>query len=311
MERYKFNVMVLAVLILFFGSNAFAQTGLSSEKKGGSKEMKGYEPSKGERINAFMAEKIIGSRVQNMQGVDLGVIKDVVIDVDTGRVLYAILDFGGFLGMGGKLFPVPWHSLAPLPSEGIFFMNVTRAKLEKAPGFNENNLPDMGDVHWGETINQFYEPPQRQGGYDSYDYEYGYGYPYGPELYPGIAQKDPFAKTFDPESLRKITGMVIKVDSVVPKSGLFAQMELELIIHPKGKEPIPVFVGPLWYVVSPERKRPFKSGDEVTVTGSWVAPEGTPFMIATSVTKGDETLQLRHQDGTPMWNAWKIGLNKQ
>ena len=268
-----------------------------------------YKPSQGERINAFMAENIIGSKVQNMQGVDLGVIKDVVIDVDTGRVLYAILDFDSFLGIGGKLFPVPWHSLAPLPSEGIFFMDVSKEKLEKAPGFNKDDLPDMGDVHWGATINQFYEPPQRQGGYGYYDYEYGYAY--GPELYPGMAQKDPFAKTFDPASLRKIIGTVIKVDNVIPKSGLISQAELELIVHPDGKEPIPVFVGPVWYVVSPERRRPFKSGDKVTVTGSWVAPGGTPFMIATAVTKGDETLQVRQEDGTPMWNAWKVGFNEQ
>ena len=303
-------IIVFAILFISFGANAFAQIA-STNQKGIMNKGNEYKTSEGERINAFMSKNIIGSKVQNMQGVDLGVIKDVVIDIDSGRVLYAILDFGGFLGFGGKLFPVPWHSLAPLPSEGIFFMNITKAKLEKAPGFNKDSLPDMGDEHWGATINQFYEPPQRQGGYGYYDYGYGYGYPYGPEMYPGIAQEDPFAKTFDPASMKKITGTVIKVDNVVPKSGLFAQAELELIVHPNGKEPIPVFVGPLWYVVSPERRRPFKSGDEVTVTGSWVAPEGAPFMIATSVTKGDETLQVRHQNGKPMWNAWKISLENR
>jgi sporulation protein YlmC with PRC-barrel domain len=301
-------IIAFALLGMSFGANGFAQTASNSQKGSMSKRYE-YRPPEGERINAFTAENIIGSKVQNMQGVDLGVIKDVVIDVDTGQVLYAILDVGGFLGVGGKLFPVPWHSLAPLPSEGIFFMNISKEKLEKAPGFNKDNLPDMGDVHWGATINQFYEASQEQRGYSYYDYEYGYAY--GPEMYPGVAQEDPFAKTFDPASIKKITGMVIKVDQVIPKSGIISQMELELIVHPDGKEPVPVFVGPVWYVVSPERRRPFKSGDEVTVTGSWVAPGGTPFLIATAVTKGNETLQLRHEDGKPMWNAWKISLENR
>jgi sporulation protein YlmC with PRC-barrel domain len=307
MKTRKF-IIAFALLCMSFGANAFAQM-VSNSQKGSMSKGYEYRPSEGERINAFMAENIIGSKVQNMQGVDLGVIKDVVIDVDTGRVLYAILDFGGFLGIGDKLFPVPWHSLAPLPSEGIFFMNISKEKLEKAPGFNKDNLPDMGDVHWGAAINQFYEASQEERDYTYNDFEYGYSY--GTELYPGIAQEDPFAKTFDPASMRKITGMVIKVDQVVPKSGLFSQMELELIVLAKGKEPVPVYVGPLWYVVSPERRRPFKSGDEVTVTGSWVTPEGTPFLIATAVTKGNETLQLRHEDGKPMWNAWKISLENR
>ena len=303
-------IIAFALLCISFGANGFAQMASNSQKGSMSKRYE-YKPPEGERINAFMAENIIGSKVENMQGVDLGVIKDVVIDVDTGQVLYAILDFGGFLGIGGKLYPVPWHSLAPLPSKGIFFMNISKEKLEKAPGFNEDNLPDMGDVHWGATINKFYEA-SRELGEGKYEYGYGYGHAYGPEMYPGVAQEDPFAKTFDPASIKKITGTVIKVDQVIPKSGIIAQMELELIVRPDGKEPVPVFVGPVWYVVTPERRRPFKSGDEVTVTGSWVALQGgTPFLIATAVTKGNETLQLRHEDGKPMWNAWKVGFNEK
>jgi len=65
-------------------------------------------------------------------------------------------------------------------------------------------------------------------------------------------------------------------------------------------------VGPVWYVAGPEERSPFRSGDQVTVTGSWITSEGaSPFMIAVEVTKGDETLQLRRKDGTAIWSAWK------
>ena len=109
-------IILLAIVGLFLGMNGFAQE-------------KSSKPTEGERINAFMVEKIIGSRVLNMKGENLGVIKDIVVDIDTGRILYAVLDFGGFLGIGSKLFPVPWKSLAALPSEGIFFLDRSKEQL--------------------------------------------------------------------------------------------------------------------------------------------------------------------------------------
>ncbi len=58
-----------------------------------------------------MVEKIIGSKVINMKGETLGKIEDLVVDIDTGRIVYAILESGGFLSIGDKLFPVPWNPL--------------------------------------------------------------------------------------------------------------------------------------------------------------------------------------------------------
>ncbi|HEJ83024.1 MAG TPA: PRC-barrel domain containing protein, partial [Desulfobacteraceae bacterium] len=104
-----------------------------------------------------MVEKIVGSGVRNMQGQDLGTVEDIVVDIDTGRILYAVMNFGGFLGIGEKLFPVPWHSLAPLPSEGVFYLDVSKEKLQDAPAYEKDNLPDMGDMHWGTEVAEFYE----------------------------------------------------------------------------------------------------------------------------------------------------------
>jgi sporulation protein YlmC with PRC-barrel domain len=284
-------IILLVIVGLFLAMNGFAQE-------------KSSKSAEGERVNAFMVEKIIGSKVLNMKGENLGVIKDIVVDIDTGSILFAVLDFGGFLGIGNKLFPVPWKSLAALPSEGTFFLNRSKEQLEKAPGFDKNSLPDMGDVHWGKRITQFYQASREQRN-EVRDYDFGYGYGYGYWLYPGLAQEDPFAKVFDPKSIKRIHGQVIKVDQVIPKSGIMSQMEIELIVYVGRKEPVPVYLGPIWYIDGSNRRSRFKSGDEVTVMGSWITTEGQSFMIASSVTKGNKTLQLRDKEGTPVWIGWK------
>jgi sporulation protein YlmC with PRC-barrel domain len=300
--KTRLSMIAVAFFAMFFMSTAFAQDKSGSMQGSSGGEIKSPKPGGGQRINAFMVEKIIGSRVLNMKGKELGVIKDIVIDIDTGRVLYAVMDFGGFLGMGGKLFPVPWESLAALPSQGVFFMQASRAKLEKAPGYDKDNLPDMGDVHWGTKMAQFYGVPREEG----LGHEYGYRYGYGLEMYPYITREDPFAKIFDLKSTKTISGEVIKVNRVIPKSGILSQAEIEIIVYVDREEVIPVYLGPIWYVVGPEQRSPFKSGDKVKVTGSWISSEGaSPFMIAVEVTKGDETLLLRQKDGSALWSSWK------
>ena len=106
-----------------------------------------------------MVEKIIGSKVINVKGETLGKIENLVVDIDTGRILYAVLESGGFLGIGDKLFPVPWRSLAALPSEGIFFLNQSKEQMEKAPAFDKKNLPDMADMRWGANVFKYYGAP--------------------------------------------------------------------------------------------------------------------------------------------------------
>lgn len=290
-------VCVLSALALL--SVALAGPILAREAKGAAsgKETSGIQADREDQgVNAFMTSKIVGSSVRNMGGEELGKIQDVVIDVDTGRVLYAVLDFGGFMDIGGKLFPVPWHSLAPLPSEGIFFLDMSKEELKKAPGYDKNSLPDMGSTHWGTQVAKFYHLPDR--------YAY-YNYDYPPTLYPQLAQKDPFAGVFDTNSMKTIEGKIIKVDRLVPEKGTFAQTQVKLILLTDQRKPVPVYVGPDWYVATPNGRIPFKSGAQVTASGSWIQSQPEPFLIATSLSWGGETLEVRQKDGAPLWNAWK------
>jgi sporulation protein YlmC with PRC-barrel domain len=269
---------------------------------------KSSKPAEGERMNAFMVEKIIGSKVINVKGETLGKIEDLVVDIDTGRILYAVLESGGFLGIGDKLFPVPWESLAALPSEGIFFLNQSKEQMAKAPAFDRNNLPNMGDVHWGEGIfKHFGVPGYEQRGPMGYGYGYGgYGYGLGGyggyPGYSGPGGEDPHKKNFDSKTIKTISGQVIKVDQV-PEPGF--GMEMRLTVFTDKKEVLPVYLGPAFYIAGSEQPKHFKIGDQVTVSGSQATRGAETFMIATTVKRGNEVLRLRDKDGNPEWIGWK------
>ena len=97
-----------------------------------------------------------GDKVVNYQGDDLGKIEEIMIDLDRGRVAYAVLSFGGFLGMGDKLFAIPWQAFTVDTTNKNLILNADKALLEKAPGFDKNNWPDMADLSLGSTLYGYY-----------------------------------------------------------------------------------------------------------------------------------------------------------
>ncbi|CAH1386944.1 PRC-barrel domain-containing protein [Candidatus Nitrotoga sp. M5] len=104
------------------------------------------------------ATSIIGDNVRNGAGEDLGKIEDLMVCTVNGSVKYAVLSFGGFLGMGDKLFAVPLETLTLNTAEKCFVMNVTKERLENAPGFDKDNWPDTASVEWQESISNYYIP---------------------------------------------------------------------------------------------------------------------------------------------------------
>ncbi|MDD3828863.1 MAG: PRC-barrel domain containing protein [Anaerolineaceae bacterium] len=87
------------------------------------------------------ATTLIGDRVRNMSGEDLGKLEEIMLDMDGGRVAYAVLSFGGVLGMGNKLFAVPWDALTVDTENKELVLNIDRETLENAPGFDKDNWP--------------------------------------------------------------------------------------------------------------------------------------------------------------------------
>ncbi|HSK74966.1 MAG TPA: PRC-barrel domain-containing protein [Thermoanaerobaculia bacterium] len=102
------------------------------------------------------ASTMIGDKVINRQGESLGDIKELMIDMDSGRVAYAVLSFGGVMGMGDKLFAIPFQSLQLRPDHHDFVLDIDKDRLKKAPGFDKNNWPSTADRKWGAQIHEFY-----------------------------------------------------------------------------------------------------------------------------------------------------------
>lgn len=95
------------------------------------------------------ASTMIGNKVVNPTGEELGSVKELMIDLDDGRVNYAVLSFGGFLGLGDKLFAIPWEGLTLSTEEHAFILNVEKEQLENAPGFDKDNWPDKAQYEAG------------------------------------------------------------------------------------------------------------------------------------------------------------------
>ncbi|NDP40139.1 MAG: PRC-barrel domain containing protein [Rhodoferax sp.] len=102
------------------------------------------------------ADTLIGNDVYNLKNEDLGDIKEIMLDMRTGRVSYAVLSFGGFLGMGEKLFAVPWTALKLDTQNKRFTLNVDKERLESAPGFDQDSWPNMADPSWEKIIHDYY-----------------------------------------------------------------------------------------------------------------------------------------------------------
>ena len=102
------------------------------------------------------AHTLQGDPVVNAQGYALGRIEHIMLDVARGKVAYAVLSFGGFLGLGEKYFALPWDALSLDTDRHRFILNVDRGVLEGAPGFDKQHWPTMGDPRWAVRLHEYY-----------------------------------------------------------------------------------------------------------------------------------------------------------
>jgi sporulation protein YlmC with PRC-barrel domain len=119
-------------------------------------KIKKTDPDKKFR-SVLAASTLAGDSVRNAAGEDLGTIDEIMIDIPSGRVAYAVLSFGGFLGMGDKLFAVPWSALKVDEDEKCFILNVDKRTIEQAPGFDKDNWPDMSGTTFGNELSTYYQ----------------------------------------------------------------------------------------------------------------------------------------------------------
>lgn len=118
----------------------------------------GGEPNfSGPGPQVMAADSLQGDRVVNTRGEVLGDILDIMIDVPSGRVAYVVLSFGGVMGIGDKLFAIPWSALTLDADRKCFVLDIELERLKRAPGFDRHHWPSMADPGWASQVHSFYE----------------------------------------------------------------------------------------------------------------------------------------------------------
>jgi len=139
-------------------NSAMTSPSLSAEAVNGSPM--GANPS-GPGPRLMTASTLEGDPVLNLAGETLGKIDEIMLDVPTGRIAYAVMSSGGFLGMGDKLFAIPWRALTLDPTRKCFVLDADKSRFEEAPGFDKDQWPSLEEVdgmglqvqsYWGKAI---------------------------------------------------------------------------------------------------------------------------------------------------------------
>lgn len=117
-------------------------------------------PSANVPVRRLTATSIIGDSVENQEGEDLGKIDNLMINLNTGAIEYAVLEFGSFLGMGGKLFAIPFSELQLDADRELFVLSRDKEYLKDIPGFDKAHWPDTNDHSYFNDVNTYWGSPR-------------------------------------------------------------------------------------------------------------------------------------------------------
>lgn len=124
-------------------------------------ERTGVDPDKvetgkqGKQVERLNAKSILGYEIKNPEGEDLGKIDNLMINLEKNEVEYAVVEFGSFLGMGGKLFAIPFTELKPGANK-TFILNRDKEYLKKSPGFDKDHWPNTNDHSYFNNVTMYY-----------------------------------------------------------------------------------------------------------------------------------------------------------
>jgi hypothetical protein len=102
------------------------------------------------------ADKVEGTAVYNPHGERLGTIETFMLDKVSGRAAYAVLSFGGFLGIGARHYPLPWGALRYDPAHGGYVIDLDKTTLEGAPSYDDGETVAWEDHDWGKNVHDYY-----------------------------------------------------------------------------------------------------------------------------------------------------------
>lgn len=103
------------------------------------------------------ADTLIGNHVHNLKDEHLGDIKEIMLDMRSGKVAYAVMSYGGVFSIGEKLLAVPWEALTLDTVNKRFTLNIDKERIENAPGFDADHWPNMANQAWASEIHRYYD----------------------------------------------------------------------------------------------------------------------------------------------------------
>src|SRR5262245_2438164 len=283
MKKHSVFLGMLAVLNLMLASGVLAQQPAPSEQSKSASQSSQSSPSaSGRKPDALTAvpgvllstETLLGSNVKNPQGQDVGDLKQLMLDPHTGRVMYAVVALGGFLGMGSKTVIMPWNALEVARDGKSLVLNVAPQLLQQAPAYEKGKEP--GYVPTSEL---------RGGGW-------GVDTPYG--------------RLYDPAKEQAISGQVLSLETSAPMAGMAPGMQM-LVQTDDGKS-TRVQVGPVWYLERQDLE--VKENTYVQVTGARAEIEGQPMLMAREVQFDGQLVTLRDAQGMPMGSSLRRATAK-
>jgi len=250
-------------------------------------------------LKPLKGSEVVGMDVRNRQDEDLGEIEDLMIDVNSGRIGYAVLSYGGVLGVNEKLFAVPWQSLTVTPQGDQIVLGVEKDKLANAPGFDKNDWPDMNDLNWSKDVHAFYgSDPNWIYGYSPAEGSRDSGARAGDKS--GWDAQSEYNRKFNNASVQTYKGAITDISSDEPMDGMSDAAVLTLR-GDQGQE-MAVHLGPNWFIENQDHQ--FKENDQVEITGCQVDLNGKKVIMASEVKRGGDVLRLRDKNGRPLWAAW-------
>ncbi|MDQ8032883.1 MAG: PRC-barrel domain-containing protein [Bordetella sp.] len=114
---------------------------------------------KGPGPEVMAADTLEDNDVYNPAGEKLGSVEKIMLDVPRGRIAYAVLSHGGVLGMGDKLYAIPWSALTLDTDRKCFVLDVPKEQLKQDKGFDKDNWPSMADERWATDVHSYYNQP--------------------------------------------------------------------------------------------------------------------------------------------------------
>ncbi len=112
-----------------------------------------------ETQDLIASDKVEGTAVYNQAGERLGTVHNFMVDKRSGKAAYAVMSFGGFLGIGESYHPLPWQTLTYDTGKGGYVVNLSREQLEGAPRYTASDTPDWTDASYGRRVSDYYGVP--------------------------------------------------------------------------------------------------------------------------------------------------------